>query len=221
MKPKEQTIYKKPTNEQEREKYAVLYTPLVHKIANQNKDKLPLSYEDLVGFGFEGLAKAMNDYKEGGTQSFLQYAAYCIYYAMTNGANNEGHIVKFSSYQQEKARKEGRPTYIHQRIMSTVGPDGEEHYNIPEPAESPKLVNLSVALTHLEEFVQTHFSARDADVFFQSFGLANREEVPRVQIAKQYKVTSASITYINQRIIRAIKADELVGGELESLLIGE
>ena len=221
MNPSDQTIFKKPTNEQEREKYAVLYTPLVHKIANQNKDKLPLPYEDLVGFGFEGLTKAMNDYKEGGTQSFLQYAAYCIYYAMTNGANNEGHIVKFSSYQQEKARKEGRPTYIHQRIMTTVGADGEEHYNIPEPAEGPKLVDLGTTLTHLEEFVQTHFSTRDADVFFQSFGLGDREEVPRVQIAKQYNVTSASITYINQRSIRAIKADELVGGELESLLIGE
>lgn len=214
-------ILKKPLNVRERETYAVMYTPLVHKIAQQNKDKLPLPYDDLVGFGFEGLTRAMNDYKEGGTQSFLQYAAYCIYYAMTNGANNEGHIVKFSPYQQEKARKEGRPTYIHQRIISTMGSDGEEHYNIPEPAEKPKMVDLGTTLVHLEEFVRSHFSTRDADVFFQSFGLGDREEIPRVQIAKQYNVTSASITYINQRIIRAIKADELVGGELESLLIGE
>lgn len=221
MNPINQTIFKKPTNNQEREKYAALYTPLVHKIANQNKDKLPLSYEDLVGFGFEGLTKAMNDYKEGSTQSFLQYAAYCIYYAMTNGANEVGHIVKFSAYQQKKAREEGRPTYIYQHIMTTVGADGEEHYNIPEPSEAPKMVEVGTALTHLEEFVQTHFSARDADVFFQSFGLGDREEVPHVKIAKQYEVTSASITYINQRIIRAIKADELVCGELESLLIGE
>ena len=217
----EQIRFKKPANDREREEYAKQYAPLVYKIANQNKDKLPLTYEDILGYGFEGLTMAMNNYKEGGTQTFLQYAAYQIYYAITNGANNEGHIVKFSSYQQEKARKEGRSTYIFQRIIASTGPDDDVHFNIPEPSVNPVNVTVPVALAHLEQFVKEHFSERDADVFFQSFGLANREEVPRVQIAKQYKVTSASITYINQRIIKAIKSDEVVCEELKELLYGE
>lgn len=213
--------FKKPITEAERNECARQYTPLVHKIANQNKDKLPLTYEDIVGFGFEGLADAMNTYKEGTGQSFLQYAAYRIYYAIMNGNNKEGHIVKFSSYQQQLARKEGRPTFIHQRIVASTGPDDEIHYNIPEPSCQPVTVTLPHALNHLEEFVKEHFSERDADVFFQTFGLGDREEVPRVRIAEQYHVTSASITYINQRIIKAIKADAVVGEELRTLLYGE
>jgi len=214
-------IFRKPINEQERNAYAKQFTPLVYKIANQNKDKLPLTYEDLIGFGFEGLTMAMNNYKEGGSQSFLQYAAYQIYYAMSNGANNEGHIVKFSSYQQEKARKEGRTTYICQRIMTTLGSDGEEHYNIPEPSCAPSGPSSPTVIDHLEAFVKDHFSERDADVFFQTFGLAERKEVPMVQIAKQYNVTSASITYINQRIIKAIKSNEIVYEELKEIMFGE
>ena len=214
-------IFKKPTTEAERELYAKQYTPLVYKIANQNKDKLPLTFEDLIGFGFEGLTNAMNSYKEGGSQTFLQYAAYQIYYAMTNGANNEGHIVKFSSYQQEKARKEGRSTYIYQPILATTGPDGETKFNIPEPSVNPQGITVQVALSHLEVFVSEHFTQRDADVFFSTFGLAGREEVSRVEIAKRYKVSSAAITYVNQRIIKTIKADEVLREELEDLLYGE
>ena len=210
--------FKRPTTQREREEYANQYTPLVYKIANQNKDKTPLTYDDIIGFGFEGLADAMNTYNPDSGQSFLQYAAYRIYYFIMNGTNREGHIVTFSNYQQKKAKAEGRPTYIHQSILSRMDSDGEEHWNIPEPSVDPDRTSVDNALEDIRIFVTSHFSARDADIFFQTFGLGDKEDVPRTQIAKQYKVSSAAITYVNQRIITAIRSDEVLCEELEDLL---
>ena len=210
--------FKRPTTQREREEYANQYTPLVYKIANQNKDKTPLTYDDIIGFGFEGLADAMNTYNPDSGQSFLQYAAYRIYYFIMNGTNREGHIVTFSNYQQKKAKAEGRPTYIHQSIISRMDSDGEEHWNIPEPSVDPDRTSVGNALEDIRIFVTSHFSARDADIFFQTFGLGDKEDVPRTQIAKQYKVSSAAITYVNQRIITAIRSDEVLCEELEDLL---
>ena len=210
--------FKRPTTQREREEYANQYTPLVYKIANQNKDKTPLTYDDIIGFGFEGLADAMNTYNPDSGQSFLQYAAYRIYYFIMNGTNREGHIVTFSNYQQKKAKAEGRPTYIHQSIISRTDSDGEEHWNIPEPSVDPDRTSVGNALEDIRIFVTCHFSARDADIFFQTFGLGDKEDVPRTQIAKQYKVSSAAITYVNQRIITAIRSDEVLCEEREDLL---
>lgn len=210
--------FKRPTTQREREEYANQYTPLVYKIANQNKDKTPLTYDDIIGFGFEGLADAMNTYNPDSGQSFLQYAAYRIYYFIMNGTNREGHIVTFSNYQQKKAKAEGRPTYIHQSIISRTDSDGEEYWNIPEPSVDPDRTSVDNALEDIRIFVTSHFSARDADIFFQTFGLGDKEDVPRTQIAKQYKVSSAAITYVNQRIITAIRSDEALCEELEDLL---
>lgn len=213
--------FKKPLTQREKEEYARKYTPLVYKIANQNRDKTPLSYEDMLGFGFEGLADAMNTYKENSSQSFLQYAAYRIYYFIMNGANREGHIVAFSDYQQKKAKAEGRTTYLFKSISSYVGEDGEEHMNIHEPRVNPEITRVGKVLEDLKSFVSTRFTKRDTDIFFQTFGLGEKDDVPRIQIAKQYGVSSAAITYVNQRIIKTIKEDDTLREELEDLLRGE
>ena len=210
--------FKRPATQAEREEYARQYTPLVYKIANQNKDKSPLTYDDIIGFGFEGLADAMNTYMPDSGQSFLQYAAYRIYYFIMNGTNREGHIVAFSNYQQKKAKAEGRPTYIYQSIISKTDSDGDEHWNIPEPSVDPDKISVSKALENIRIFVTSRFSKRDADIFFQTFGLGDKDDVPRTQIAKQYKVSSAAITYVNQRIIAAIRSDAALCEELEDLL---
>lgn len=210
--------FKKPITEQEREAYARQYTPLVYKIANQNKDKSPLAYDDLIGFGFEGLADAMNTYRPDSGQSFLQYAAWRIYYFIMNGTNREGHIVQFSDYQQKKARAEGRPTYIYQPIISRTDTDGEEHWNIPEPSVDPEKTPVHKALDDIRTFVASRFSKRDTDIFFKTFGLGKEDDVPRVKIARMYNVSSAAITYVNQRVIAAIRTDSVLREELEDLL---
>ena len=210
--------FKRPRTDKEREEYALQYTPLVHKIVNQNLSKSPLTREDLLGYGFMGLADAMNTYKEGGSQTFLQYAAYRIYYFIMNGTYETGHIVRFSAYQQDQAKKKGLPTFISKRLRCYTDDNGNEHWNIPKLTCEQPMTTMEEAMAHLQAFVESRFSSRDADVFFSTFGLGGHEEVSGVTLAKKYGVTSASITYINQRIIKAIRNDEGVREELEELL---
>lgn len=210
--------FKKPVTDREREMYARMYTPLVHKIAIQNKNKSPLPYEDLVSFGFEGLVDAMNTYDENSGKTFLQYAAYRIFYFIMNGTNREGHIVQFSDYQQKKARKAGRPTYLYQSISCSIDADGDEHWNIPEPSINPETISVEQALNDVRAFVSARFSTRDTNIFFLTFGLGEQEDIPRVKIAKLYGISSAAITYINQRVISAIREDSVLREELEELL---
>jgi DNA-directed RNA polymerase specialized sigma subunit len=207
------TKFKKPTTDKERDAYARMYTPLVYKIANQNKDKLPLSYSDILGFGFEGLTDAMNTYNEGMGQTFLQYAAYRIFYFIMNNANKVGHIVSFSSYYQKKAKEKGDSTHIFQRLDAMEGNDDASDIFIHK--ESP---NITKILDDLRVFVSSRFSKRDTDIFFKTFGLGESDDMYRTQIAKQYGVTNPVITYANQRIIKAIKADDVMREELEDLL---
>lgn len=211
--------FKKPITSKEREEYAKKYTPLVYKIANQNKDKLPLSYDDILGFGFLGLTKAMNTYKDDTGQTFTQYAAYQIYYNILCGANNEGHIVKFSAYQQEKAKKENKSTFIWQRMVSTArDEDGCENYDTIFPPVKPQSTTLPDTLEHLEKFVKENCKEKDVDIFFSTFGLAGHKEVTGVELAKKYGVSSAAITYGNRRVINTIRKNQELYEELEELL---
>ena len=210
--------FKKPTTEKERAELARKYTPLVYKIALQNKDKTPLDYDDVIGFGFEGLADALNTYDPNKGQTFLQYAGYRIYYFIKNGTYEEGHVVKFSAYNQEQAKKKGLPTFISKSIVSNTDENGDVKWNIPEPSCEQNHTDLEKVLYDLQSFVSRKFSTRDAEVFFQTFGLAGRDEIIRTKIAKQYNITSASITYINQRIIKAINKDDVMREKLEALL---
>ena len=172
--------FKKPITSKEREEYAKKYTPLVYKIANQNKDKLP---------------------------------------NILCGANNEGHIVKFSAYQQEKAKKENKSTFIWQRMVSTArDEDGCENYDTIFPPVKPQSTTLPDTLEHLEKFVKENCKEKDVDIFFSTFGLAGHKEVTGVELAKKYGVSSAAITYGNRRVINTIRKNQELYEELEELL---
>lgn len=205
--------------EEKKTKLFKQYEPLIYKIVNQMSENSPLSYEDVYGFALQGFVNAMNNYKEGTSQSFKQYAAYQMRYAILNGSSEQGHIVKFSAYQQAKAKEEGKSTFIWQRISHSISDDGEERWNIPEPSIEPQFeYNEGRTMEHICSFVSKKFNPRDTDIFFKSFGLNNIEMISKVQIAKQYNLSSASITLINQKIIKEIKKDPVLLDELQDML---
>ena len=96
----------------ERERLFIQYKNLMFKIVNQYSGKLPLQFDDIVGAAMEGFTKALNSYKTGTSQSFQQYAAWCMRNNILTSANEEGHVVKFNAYQQKKAKERGESTRI-------------------------------------------------------------------------------------------------------------
>ena len=83
------TIILDLNSESGRAAVAKKYEPLIHKICHQWVGKINLPYDDLLGFAYEGLTYAMNNYGKKNKKStatdeavlsytFGQFAAYCI-----------------------------------------------------------------------------------------------------------------------------------------------
>ena len=211
---------------QEKEELAKKYQPLVYKIALQWIGKLPLTFGDILGYGNMGLAKALNEYnpdkinKDGnkGSQTFQQYAAYSILHSILNGSNQEGHIVKFSAYQQKKRREQGESTHIMKSIDINVGPDGDYRLNIPEIGEEDKYIGLKDVYSRLYDRIESKFSKRDCDIFYKVLGLKDYKIVKGTDLAKQYHIAPCTITIIKNKIVNYIKQDEELCDELYELV---
>ena len=203
------------------------YQPLVYKIVNQWTNKLPLAYEDILGYAEEGLAIAINSYDpkkrnkhtgKVGQQGFKQYAAWCMRHTILNGSNTEGHIVKFSAYQQKKRKEEGSNTFIMKSIDINYDDNGDMHCNIPEMGAEDPYVGLTDVYDRLYQKIERKFSKRDCDIFYRTMGLKDRDQEQNKLIAKRYKLAPCTITFINKQIITYIKADQELCDELYELL---
>ena len=187
------------TNEQ-----VLKYEPLVHKIANQLQGSSQLPYDDLVGFGFEGLLNAFKTYRNNEKQTFIQYAGWQIRYAILNANNNEGNIVKYTYYHQKKEQK---------MAVSFIDRDDT---NVQ--LEYDGGCDVVMVRQHLYKELEMKFSARDCDIFYRTYGLKDYDYEKSKDIARFYNISSASVTIINQKIIAYIKSNETLMDVLSELL---
>lgn len=187
------------TNEQ-----VMKYEPLVHKIAKQLQGSSNMPYEDLVGFGFEGLLNAFNTYRDNEKQTFIQYAGWQIRYAILNANNNEGNLVKYSYYHQKKDSG-----------MSVKFIDNDDS-SLQLEYESG--CDVLMVRKQLYKELELNFSARDCDIFYRTYGLKEYDYEKSKDIAQMYNISSASVTIINQKIIAYIKHNENLMDILSELL---
>ena len=198
-------------NDTERQELAKKYEPLVHKIANQFYGKLPTSDEDILGWAYIGLVDAMNKYKENSSQSFTQFAAYTIRFAILNGNNATGHIVKFSAYHQNKAKKSDQTVNIWERLDVSYNEEGDEYINynkMPALIQQPTCdtdIDTDIIMTDIYNTIERVFSKRDCDMFYKFNGLHDEEQMKCKDIAKQYRVSATLVSLTNKRIMEFIK----------------
>lgn len=199
---------KKIDNEQETAKQ---YEPLVHKIASQFYNKLPSSNEDILGWAWLGLATAMKNYKPKSTQSFMQFAAYQIRFSILNGNNNTGHIVKFTAYYQEKAKKDNLSTCIWERLDANVNEDGDEYIDydrMPQFVVHPTYdsdIDTTTIMDKIYDTVEHVFSRRDCDIFYKFNGLHDEVQMKGKDIARQYHISTTLVSLTNKRIMDYLK----------------
>lgn len=203
----------------EREKLFIQYKNLMFKIVNQYAGKLPLPFEDIVGAAMEGFTKALNSYKTGTSQTFQQYAGWCMRNNILTTANEEGHVVKFNAYQQKKAKERGESTFISQSISNIYEDTQEDKLEILG-VEDPEFDNFdeTEALTDLFTWMEYNFSKRDCEIFYLYFGLNGRIQTKGIDIAKQFKVSAATVTVTNKKIIKKIKENPDLLDSLRDLL---
>ena len=185
------------------------YIPLLYKIVNQWVGKLPLEFDDIVGYAQEGFVYSMNTYKSDTTQTFKQYAAWCMRNFILSGANEEGHTVKYSAYNQKKTKDAGGSTYIMRSIdMNWDSRENGPFETIAGIDEIPIDGTAEDAYREMHKFVVKNFSVRDCDMFFRTYGLFGKEAEKCKDIANSYNLSAASVTITNKKIIKAIQNDK-------------
>ena len=205
-------------NDEIRELLFKKYSPLMHKIVNQLKSSMPLDYNDVIGAAMEGFVYAMNSFKRGTSQSFKQYSAWCMRNFILSSANSEGHTVKFSAYNQKKAKERGESTFKSVSMNNFTG-DSEDDSRLSILGVDEDTVfdeTPENAYSALYQFVDENFTVRDRTIFYSTYGLNGHDVVKGKDLADKFKMSAASVSLINKRVINAIKkAPEL----LEKLLV--
>ena len=198
-------------DEKTRRELALKYQPLLYKIANQMKLKMPqeMDFDDVIGYGNEGIAYAMNTYKENMGQSFQQYLGWCIRNKMLTGINEEGHTIKFSAYHQKKV-KSGDAEYPSLRSLDSYFDSNDNDDDAP----SSRMAELGTTNIDCDmkdfyikflKWVYTNFSKRDADIFLHFYGLDGSKPLSGKELAEKYGVSNCCISLSKKKIIDKLK----------------
>ena len=210
-------------DKQLREKIAKQYIPLLHKIANQMILKKPeeMDFQDILGFGNEGMVYAMNTYNSEKGLSFQQYLGWCIRNKILSGINEEGHTIKFSAYAQNKA-KLGKSEYISTVSMSSLfsndDDDKPQSDRLPQIGDCESNKSDQSVWEKVCEWARKNFSERDSDMFIRFYGLDGQEPEEGKKLASKWGVSSCCVSVSKKKIIDAIKKSKELKDLLSDLL---
>lgn len=206
-----------------RNKLFIQYQALMYKIVNQFVGNVPLNFDDIMGAAMEGFTLALNKWKKGTSQNFQQYAAWSMRNAILNSSNQEGHIVRFSAYQQRKAKEDGRPSYIHKRINEITAPAGDEDredrmaiLGVEDPDFT--LETDDAVFYKFFRWMDANFSQRDCHIFYHTYGVRGYDLLKGTELAQLFGLSAAAISVSNKKIIRAIRANPEIMDMLSDLL---
>lgn len=186
------------------------FQPLIYKITHQFASRVKMDFDSIKSMAYEGFAIAINNYDpKKSNMSFMQYAAFSIRNYILIGLDNESRTVKLSFYAQQKAIQNG------ESLFNTVSCDVHEY---DDDERGINLMNLNMyesakfadgdIFGYIYDLIDKHFSKRDSEVFYMTYGLRGFEETKGVDIAKFFHVTTGLISQINKRIIMMIRKDE-------------
>lgn len=215
------------TTERGRQAVVKQYAPLVYKIVGQFIGKENLDKAELISAGMEGLTFAMNNYRkptpkseidneeereeveEARTSSFKSYAAYMIRFKILEDIYANSRTIRMSYNDRKNAKSRGETTYLTQSIDKNA--DGEDNNidhndalsttDTKRPEEESRWKELFAAL-------EKEFPKRDILVFLKYFGLDGEKQEKGKDIAKEFNLTPAMVTYIvTKKIIPFMKKD--------------
>lgn len=196
------------------------YKPLMHKISNQFVGRLPLSFDDIMGAAYEGFTLAMNKYVSGTSQSFQQYAAWCMRNAILTSANTEGHTIKLSAYQQQKVKDRGDSTFLCVPMSSMVWDSDDDGDRFSEFGYTcdPMAESDSSVMWDFYNWMLDNFSLKERTIFYHAYGLNGYDAMRGTDIAKMLNVSTACVSVTNKRILSAIRGDEKMLDRLRDMI---
>ncbi len=225
--------------ESEKGKNAVAkkYEGLIHKIAQQWKGKINLSYNDIVSVCYEGLAYAINTYGKKNKKSkadddavkgytFGQYAAYCMRNHVTGWGVADSHLVHIPNSQQKKERDlKGHNT----KSLSVSGDKSVGH----DDDGNKTMFDFMGSSTDIEDNVNDQdrkklwddvwkilskeFDTKTLDIWCSYWGAYDHKKLQNKEIAKKYNVANSNVTYYCQKVNSFMKKNKQIADMLVEL----
>ncbi len=196
------------------------YEPLVNKMVSQFTSRVVIAWDDVKSMAYEGLTIAINTYDETkSTMNFTQFAAFAIRNNILTSLDNELRLVKMSAYNQKKAAEAGEAKFATVRIMQS---ESDSEKQTPQEIRLGMYENETFSNGNVFDYLYTRledkFTLRDCEIFYRTYGLKGFDDMTGVEIAKMTKLSIASISLINKKIITYIRKDAELCEMLASLI---
>lgn len=234
-----------------REIIAKKYRPLCYRIANSFKGKSNIEFEDILAAAFEGLTWAMNSYgkksnkalnkeiesgeetvdlKKYKATTFLTYASYLIRFSILETIKRESHLVRISTSEQSRERKE-RGANIKNRSISgdkSINGDdgGKSLFDLVGGSEttSTDMEQQDIINTWKELIKRLKESGKFSEKMIKCWMSFNQiggtEKKKNKELAQEYDITPSNVTYYCTCINNYIRKDPKIvklARELQSL----
>lgn len=212
-------IYRDLTQE-EKNKLAIQYEPLVNKLVNQWYKKGVTSWDQLKSMAYEGLALAINTYDDKRSKmNFMQFAAFAIRNNILTSLDNELRTVKLSNYAQKKVTERGEVLFNTVSIDMRIRQDDDR---TPRELRLNMYTNAKFSDGDIFSYIYTRleakFSERDCEIFYKVFGLKGYDEIKGKDVAKEYGISEGLVSQKIKKITSWIRKDDEICEMFQNLI---
>lgn len=210
----------KNLNEQEKNKLAIQYQPLVAKLTKQFYDKGLMNWDQIESMAWEGLALAINNYDSSRSKmNFTQYAAFSIRNNILTCLDNELRTVKMSNYMQKKAIGRGDTLFTSISLDHQINDEDNKVVNeFKFNAYTKPSFGDGDVFEYICEKLSSKFSERDCNMFYKAFGLKGFNDMTGKDIAKEYGVSEGLVSQKLKKITSWMKKDSEMCEMLQNLI---
>lgn len=217
------------------------YTPLVWKVARSFIGRSNFDLDELVGYGFEGLTKAMNQYGKK-TQftnvdeecvkstKFFSFAAFRIRSHILDSIVGESHLVHVPKNQQDKERQlTGRNTKSYSTSGDqTMGHDDNGNAKSmfdymgaeagsEEGGRSMDMEDKAKLWNGIFKALEEKFDEQTLDIWYSLYGIRGHKKMKNKDIAAKYNMGASRVTYYAVKVNQYILTDKKLKNAIEEI----
>ena len=225
-------------SEEGRNALAKKWEKLVHKIAQQWRGKVNMTYDEIVSAAWEGFTNAMNSYgkksaykdtddeKAVKTYTFGQFAAYMIRFAIAGEVNNTSRLVRVPISAISKEKKEKGSIAKNNTISGDKKVGGDDDGNktlfdfvggTDDGERTLDQQDLDKLWADVYRILEKEFDKKVIEAWYSFMGLNGREKLKNKEIAAKIGCQPSLVSYYCNTVNNFIKNDTRVLNKMKEI----
>ena len=225
-------------SEEGRNALAKKWEKLVHKIAQQWRGKVNMTYDEIVSAAWEGFTNAMNSYgkksaykdtddeKAVKTYTFGQFAAYMIRFAIAGEVNNTSRLVRVPISAISKEKKEKGSIAKNNTISGDKKVGGDDDGNktlfdfvggTDDGERTLDQQDLDKLWADVYRILEKEFDKKVIEAWYSFMGLNGREKIKNKEIAAKIGCQPSLVSYYCNTVNNFIKNDARVLSKMKEI----